>query len=452
MRLSGMHAGHEGVETPDAVCKPLFFKKIKGAVGNGGLVAVPLGGEAAENLVGAHRPVVFEQDLQHPPAHRRQADAAAGDQRLCPGHGIGLARGMIMRRKGQIGRVATRARDVLRLHEAAPDCYKITFGLTMLCYYSNGHRVVNLKARLMRLAALLCLLPFSALAAPPLVVTDIPPVHALTAQVMAGLGAPVLLLAPGADEHDFQLRPSQMRDIEGAGLIVWIGPELTPWLDRASAGAPAARLGLLAAPGTTNREFPEAPGGGHGDGPDAEGDHDAAEEHSGIDPHVWLNPQNAVVWLPLIAAELSRLDPANAARYAENARAAAAEIATLDAAIAASLAPARTLPFVSQHDAYGHFIDHYGLTFAGSIADGEAADPGAAHLSDLRARLEAGEVRCLFPEVQHDPAQALQLVEGTPVRLGGALDPVGSALEPGPGAYAQLLLGIAGTLGDCLLP
>lgn len=294
----------------------------------------------------------------------------------------------------------------------------------------------------MRLAALLCLLPLPALAAPPLVVTDIPPVHALTAQVMGALGSPVLLLAPGADEHDFQLRPSQMRDIAGAGLIVWIGPELTPWLDRASAGATATSLRLLKAPGTTQRAFADA----HG----ADEDHD--EDHSGIDPHAWLNPRNAALWLPLIAAELSRLDPANAATYAANASAAAAEVAALDAEIAAILAPAAALPFASQHDAYGHFIDRYGLTFAGAIADGEAADPGAAHLSDLRARLEAGEVACLFPEVQHDPAMALQLAEGTPARLGGALDPVGSALEPGPGAYAALLRAIAGTLAACLLP
>lgn len=303
----------------------------------------------------------------------------------------------------------------------------------------------------MRLAALLCLLPLPALAAPPLVVTDIPPVHALTAQVMGALGSPVLLLAPGADEHDFQLRPSQMRDIEGAGLIVWIGPELTPWLDRASAGAPATSLRLLMAPGTALRAYSDA-ADAEDEGHD---DHEGEEvhgDHAGIDPHVWLNPDNAALWLPLIAAELSRLDPGNAASYAANAAAAAAEIAALDAEIAARLAPAAALPFASQHDAYGHFIDHYGLTFAGAIADGEAADPGAAHLADLRARLEAGQVACLFPEVQHDPAMATQLAEGTKARLGGALDPVGSALEPGPGAYAGLLRAIAGTLAACLLP
>jgi zinc transport system substrate-binding protein len=41
------------------------------------------------------------------------------------------------------------------------------------------------------------------------------------------------------------------------------------------------------------------------------------------------------------------------------------------------------------------------------------------------------------------------MVEGTGVKIGGELDPVGSSLEPGPGAYAALLNGMAKTIADC---
>ncbi len=49
---------------------------------------------------------------------------------------------------------------------------------------------------------------------------------------MDGVGTPDLLLDRGADPHHFQLRPSQARAVAGAGLVVWIGPDLTPWLGR----------------------------------------------------------------------------------------------------------------------------------------------------------------------------------------------------------------------------
>jgi nitrogen fixation/metabolism regulation signal transduction histidine kinase len=69
------------------------------------------------------------------------------------------------------------------------------------------------------------MLPLPALADVPRVITDIPPVYGLVAQVMGDLGAPVLLLEKGADEHDFQLRPSQMRDIASADVAVMKGDQ-----------------------------------------------------------------------------------------------------------------------------------------------------------------------------------------------------------------------------------
>lgn len=284
-----------------------------------------------------------------------------------------------------------------------------------------------------------------ALAEVPRVVTDIPPVQALVAQVMGDLGAPQLLLAKGADEHDFQLKPSQAGAVADADLVVWVGPELTPWLDAAmdSRADGTAALALLDAEGTVRRGYGEASGEGH----DADG-HDG-HDHGGEDPHAWLDPGNAQVWLGLIAAELGRIDPENAAAYAANAARAAEEIAALDAEIAALLAPVKDKPFVTFHDAYGYFVDHYGLTYAGSIALGDASTPGAARLAALRGTLEAGGAVCLFPEVQHDPALAEQLAEGTGVKIGGALDPVGSSLDAGPGAYAALMRDLARTIAAC---
>lgn len=312
----------------------------------------------------------------------------------------------------------------------------------------------------------------------PQVVVDLPPVHGLVAQVMGDLGAPVLLLDQGANAHSFQLRPSQAGALSDAGLVVWIGPGMTPWLGRAleGTGATGRQLVLMQAEGTYLQGFQphsaQAEAGhdhDHGEAEATAHDEDAHEAdthdaethnakaeaedghgHEGADPHVWLDPENGRVWLALIAAELSALDPENAATYAANAAAAQQELTALDAELTARLAPIKATPFVVGHDAYGYFVGHYGLNVAGAVALGDATAPGAASLSALRDDLIKGGVVCLFPEAAHDPKQAALLVEGTSVRLGGVLDPEGALVEPGPGAYAATLKGLADVLTDCL--
>ncbi|GGH49954.1 zinc ABC transporter solute-binding protein [Frigidibacter albus] len=349
------------------------------------------------------------------------------------------------------------------------------------------------------------LLAGAARAEVPAVVTDIPAVQSLAAQVMGDLGQPAILLEQGGNAHSYQMKPSQARALQNAHLIFWIGPEMTPWLDRAIEGVALSGkpVALLNAEGTFRQNYGD---GAHDhDGEDHAGheheaeheheheheheDHDHAHDdheddahddhahhdhghddhahddhddhahddhdhdghsHTGTDPHAWLDPANAQAWLGVIAAELAAADPENAATYSANAEAASAAVAALDTRIAATLSPVQGKPFVVFHDAYGYFAGHYGLDVAGTISLGDAAAPGAERLTEIRHLLEEEGAVCIFPEAQHDPKQVETLVEGTPVKLGAALDPSGSNLTYGPDLYAALLTTMADTLADCL--
>jgi zinc transport system substrate-binding protein len=282
----------------------------------------------------------------------------------------------------------------------------------------------------------------AALADAPTVVTDIAPVHALTTTVLGGRGQADLLLPAGGDPHDFQLRPSQARALADAGLVIWVGAALTPWLARSldGVGAQGARLDLLSAAQTMTRGF--------GDDGHAHDDH--GHDHDSLDPHAWLDPENGRIWLDLIAEALAQADPAGAAAYRANANAGRAQIDAAEAQARAILAPVKDRGFAVAHDAYGYYADHFGLKVVGAIRMGDAAQPGAAHLRKLQADLQAGGAVCLFPEVNHDPAAAQLMAAAAGLRLGGALDPAGAALAPGAGLYAALIVGMAKTLAACL--
>jgi len=369
---------------------------------------------------------------------------------------------------------------------------------------ASGPSSCRVSGSVLPALGLALLLP-SAASAEPAVVTDIAPVGSLVARVMEGVGSPATLLPPGASPHSYALRPSDAGRLASADLVIIVGTELTPWLeDPLSSLAPdAARLDLLDAPGTRRLDFRDGPvfaapkdshtsgtGEGSADGDHAHGDdhgdehgddhehghghdhghdeadhaghdhaadgdsahghdHDHGHSHEGLDPHAWLDPGNAAIWVEAIAEALSKADPDNAAAYRANAEAAAADLAALSDRVEEMLAPHRAARFVVTHDAYAYFETRFGLSPLGAIAEGDARAPGPARLSELRAAVEARGVDCVFSEPQIDPRLAAAMTDGTDANL-ALLDPLGADLTPGPALYPALIETMAGAIADCL--
>lgn len=293
--------------------------------------------------------------------------------------------------------------------------------------------------------------------AAPKVVTDIPPVHALVARVMAGVGMPELVVPPGASPHDYAMRPSEARRLDAAEAVVWVGAALTPWFGDAVAvlASGAAVLELTDVPGTTRlaprsdatfaaRAADADPHAPAGSGADAD-----AHDHGEVDPHVWLDPDNARVWLDAIAATLARVDPANAAAYAANARDGQAEIDALKSEVTALLAPVRGKGFVVFHDAYQYFEARFAMPARAAIALSDAAPASAARVAAIRETLARLEATCVFAEPQFPTRLVATVTEGTGARA-GVLDPLGAALPPGATLYPALIRALARALAQCL--
>lgn len=290
-----------------------------------------------------------------------------------------------------------------------------------------------------------------ALAAPQIVV-DTQITASLVQQVTGDLAEIHVLLPAGASIHHHQMRPSDARALQGADLLIWTGPALTPWLDRAaeSAGQSVAQLRLLDSKGTTLHDYEGQHSHAHDEDEGHEHDHDHDHDHGNIDPHAWLNPENAAVWLGAIAESLSSADPENAATYGDNAQAAANAIRDMDVTIRDELAPVADKSFVVFHDAYGYFTDHYGLAPALAVSPGDASTPSAARISELHSQIGDSGASCAFPEFAQDPKLIAAATQGTGVRLGQELDPEGAGIAPGPALYGQVIAGLAQHLHDCL--
>lgn len=282
----------------------------------------------------------------------------------------------------------------------------------------------------------------------PRVTVDTAPAHSLVARVMDGLGTPDLIVPPGASPHDHALRPSGAAALQDADLVFWIGPDLTPWLAEAlgTLAPEAEATALLDLPGT--RILPLREGAlfedrNHADRHDQ--DHDAA----GSDPHAWLSPANAAIWLDAIAVRLAGADPANTKAYAANAAAGRAELDALTAEIEALLDPVRGGRFVVFHDAYQYFEDAFDIPASGALSLGDASPPSPGRIAAIRDRIAAERIACVLAEPQFDPRLVATVMDGTDAAT-GLLDPLGSGLEPGPALHPQLLRDLAAALAGCL--
>lgn len=287
------------------------------------------------------------------------------------------------------------------------------------------------------LALALILTPAAAIAQVPAVVADLPVAQSLAAQVMGDLGTPELLLNRGADPHHYQLRPSQARTLARADLVVWTSAALSPWMaDAVDSLAQGEVVQLAQVAGTHHQDFPP--------------DRLTGTQEPGPDPHLWLDPDNAAVWLSALAQSLSRLDPQHAATYAANAARARQDLAALTARLHTILAPARQVPLAMYHDAYGYFATAFGLDIVGWITPGDAATPGAARLATIRQALIRDHVVCLFPEVNHPDTYLSILVQNGTPRIGAPLDPAGVMEQPGPDLYANTLRDLAQSIAACV--
>ena len=281
-----------------------------------------------------------------------------------------------------------------------------------------------------------------------LVAVSIKPVHSLVSSLMRGVGQPELIVSASGSPHGYNMRPSEMRTLQNAALIVWIGPELETFLDRPLKSRARRDSVLTLLTDVDRLKILPAREGGAWEEPEK---NEHSHAHAQKDPHIWLSPDNARTIADAVLARLLNLDPKNSRIYRANHAALIARIDALAKRLTTLLESLSNRNYIVFHDAYQYFEESFRLTPIGALAVDPDRRPGARRLAQLRNRIINSSVSCIFTEPQFEPRLVETLTEGTPVRV-GVLDPLGADLEPGPELYFQLMVRMADSLVNCLSP
>lgn len=172
-----------------------------------------------------------------------------------------------------------------------------------------------------------------------------------------------------------------------------------------------------------------------------EHEHEEGEEHTHdhgeFDPHIWHNPNNAIVMVENIRSALVEANPANADTYNANAAAYTDQLTELDAYIREQVAsiPEANRILVTAHDTFGYFADEYGFSVIAVLESlsTEAADPGAGELAALIVEVEESGVPAIFSENVSNPALVAQVAAEAGVTVAPLLytDALGQPGTPG---------------------
>jgi len=241
-------------------------------------------------------------------------------------------------------------------------------------------------------------------------------VFADLAQLALGDNVTIETIIPaGVDVHTFEPSPADAQKLAGANLIVMNGLGLDEWA-----------LSLLEAAGKSEEDVLELAEGIdesnawvylEGEEHDEEEGEEHSEEegeehgHGGTDPHIWLDPKGAAIYVNRIAARVAAELPERAAEIESARDAGLAEIAALDEELRVGFAAidASTRKIVTFHDAFGYFARAYEIEIVGVAVEAPGQEPSAKEIAALIDAIKAAGVTSVFSEAQF-PSKVLDQV------------------------------------------
>lgn len=241
-----------------------------------------------------------------------------------------------------------------------------------------------------------------------------------------------VLLPLGTDPHSFSPAPADLASVADAHVIFANGMGLEEFLDEMIENAGGEAAIVHVSHGIEPRELEAGQGHEH-EGEEHESEH---HHHEGADPHTWMTPANATIFVHNIEHALSELDPAHAEAYSTNAETYEAKLAELDTWVKAQInsIPADNRELVADHITFGYYTDRYGLEMIGAVLPSVStnAEPSAQDLAKLQDAISEYGVKAVFVGTSVNPVLAERMAEDT----GTQLVPLytGSLGEPGSGA------------------
>lgn len=209
---------------------------------------------------------------------------------------------------------------------------------------------------------------------------------------------------PGAEIHEYEPTPKDIVKAQSADLILWNGLNLERWFERFFQNI-KDKPAVVVTEGITPLSIYEGP---YKDAPN---------------PHAWMSPSNALIYIDNIKNAFIKYDPENAAIYEKNATAYAEKIKQLDQPLREKLAkiPEGQRWLVTSEGAFSYLAKDYNLKegYLWPInAEQQGTPQQVRKVIDL---VRKNHIPVVFSESTISPKPAQQVAKESGAKYGGVL-------------------------------
>lgn len=226
------------------------------------------------------------------------------------------------------------------------------------------------------------------------VVTTLFPTYDFARTIGGDKAQVTMLLPPGVEPHTFEPRPEDMLKISRAGLFIYTSPAMEPWAAKVIKGIDSGTLRIVEAGQRASYHSAASPDDDH---------HPAGEEnshdHKGLDPHIWLDFDNAFLMVDAILEGFVKADAGNADLYRRNAESLKKRLSSLDERYRKRLANCGTRTLLhGGHYTFGYMARRYHLDYHALSGVSSDSEPSAARMVALVKEIRSSGATHLFAE------------------------------------------------------
>lgn len=286
----------------------------------------------------------------------------------------------------------------------------------------------------------IALYPFAGKASPKIVVT-IKPIYSLVASITKGVAEPTLLLKGNISPHHYSLRPSEIRIINDADILFYIGNEFEFFIEKTLQNIHIDSYQLISIEGLT--KYPARSGHDH--------DEDEQHEHDDsirTDPHIWLSPDNAIIMAKYITKILSKKYPDKSDVFNNNLSELITKINIESVTSKEKLAKITNNNFVVYHDSYQYFEKYFGINIVGAFSNFRDEGHTAKNISDINALIKNNNVLCALSAPEYSDIIPKFIGENNKINI-GTLDPLGHYAKEDSESYIYIINQMANSFTDC---